>query len=217
MTKACIFDLDGTLMYTLESMALAANRMLKDLSLPPLPVENFRYYCGEGADMLVRRVLAEAGDPQLAMFEKASALYRRYFGENPMYKAVPYPDIPQLLSVLKEKGLLLAVCSNKPHEATVSMMQNTFPGIFDLVVGQSGEHKRKPSPETPLYIARTFGVSPEDCMYVGDSGTDMQTGKAAGMFTVGVLWGYRDLPELEENGADEAVFAPLELLPLAGV
>ena len=109
-------------------------------------------------------------------------------------------------------GVQIAVCSNKPHPAAVKVIDRMFPGIFDLVVGQSDQIRRKPSPDGALYIAKTFGVRPEECMYVGDTATDMKTGKAAGMFTVGALWGFRDEQELRENGADELAKKPEDLL-----
>ena len=208
MIEACIFDLDGTLLYTLDSMANPANRMLQKLNLPELPVENFRYYCGDGAKVLVKRVLIDAGDKELIHFDEALPLYLQYFKEDPLYQVDYFPGIRETLSLLKEEGMKLAVCSNKPHEAAVKVIEKMYPGVFDVVIGQSDEIHRKPAPDAPLKAAGVLGISPASCLYFGDSGTDMQTGKAAGMITVGVLWGYRDLEELEENGADEAIFAP---------
>jgi len=212
--KACIFDLDGTLLYTLESMEHAGSRVLKELGFSALPAENYRYYCGDGAEELVRRILTDAGDRELEYFEKAASLYRQYFSEDPLYQVQPYPDMENLLLTLKEQGMKLGVCSNKPHEATVAVIEKMFPGIFDTVTGQSPELARKPAPDGALLTARKLGAEPQECLYIGDSGTDMKTGRAAGMYTVGVLWGYRDLEELEENGADESVFAPADLLTL---
>ena len=212
--STCIFDLDGTLLYTLESMAVPANRMLRDLSLSELPLENFRYYCGEGADNLVRRVLADSQDPEGSLFDKAYPLYMKYFSENPMFGVEKYPGIEDTLHKMKEMGIRLGVCSNKPDAAAKKVIGDMFPELFDIVIGQDDNIRRKPAPDAPLLIAGKLGAEPSTCMYVGDSGTDMRTGKAAGMFTVGVLWGYRDLEELEENGADEAVFTPEDLLGL---
>lgn len=212
--KACIFDLDGTLLYTLDSMEKAGSRVLKDLGLTPLPVENYRYYCGEGAEMLVRRILTDAGDKELEHLDEACALYRRYFSEDPLFQVDPYPEVEALLTILKNRGMKLAVCSNKPHEATQAVIENKFPGVFDAVIGQQPGIERKPAPDTALLAARQMNVEPQDCLYIGDSGTDMKTGKAAGMYTLGVLWGYRDLEELEENGADDSVFSPMDILTL---
>ena len=212
--KGCIFDLDGTLLYTLDSMENAGNRVLKELGFSPLPLENYRYYCGDGAEMLVKRILQDAGDQELECFEKAAALYRKYFSEDPLYQVKPYPEVENLLTILKNRGMKLGVCSNKPSEATVEVIEKMFPGVFDTVIGQKPGFPRKPAPDGALLAAEQMGIKPEECLYIGDSGTDMKTGKAAGMFTIGVLWGYRDLEELEENGADESVFTPMDILSL---
>ena len=123
--------------------------------------------------------------------------------------------MPETLKLLKQNGVKLGVCSNKPHEAAVKVVERMFGNqIFDMVMGQSDSIRKKPAPDGPLKIAEAFGVSPKECMYLGDSGTDMQTGKAAGMYTVGVLWGYREKEELLENGADALVESPEDILDL---
>ena len=214
MIKACVFDLDGTLADTLKSMAYVANAIMCKFHLKQLPVDNFRYYCGEGATMLMKRCLTDAGDTELIHLEEGQQIYRDMFADDPMYKVVPYEGIPETLLKLKEKGVKLAVCSNKPHPATVKVIHNMFPGLFDMVLGQSDGIARKPAPDGALKIAEDFQLEPEECMYIGDTKTDMQTGKAAGMFTVGVLWGFRDREELETNGADVIIDKPGELLKL---
>lgn len=201
MIKACIFDLDGTLANTLESMASVANELMKELGLKEMPVDNFKYYCGEGADMLVRRCLKDAGDPELAYYEKARQIYRERFDADPLYKVRVYQGIPELLAELRKKGVLLAVCSNKPHDAAVKVVKALFGDEFDFVIGQSEAIRRKPAPDAPLKAAEELKVLPEECLYIGDTGTDMETGKAAAMHTIGVLWGFRNREELEKNGA----------------
>ena len=213
MIKACIFDLDGTLAYTLDSMATVGNAVMERFGLRKMPVENYKYYCGNGADMLVKRLLIDAGDSELVHYEEARTLYRKQFDEDPFYKIQHYPGMQNTLKKLKENGLQLGVCSNKPHEAAVKVIEKMFGDQeFDMVLGQMESIRKKPAPDGPLKIANTFGVLPEECMYFGDTGTDMQTGKAAGMYTVGVLWGYRDKKELLENGADVLVETPEEIV-----
>ena len=213
MIKACIFDLDGTLAYTLDSMATVGNAVMEKFGLLRMPVENYKYYCGNGADMLVKRLLIDAGDPELVHYEEARKLYRKQFDEDPFYKIQHYPGMQDTLKKLKENGVKLGVCSNKPHEAAVKVIEKMFGNEeFDMVLGQMESIRKKPAPDGPLKIAKTFGVLPEECMYFGDTGTDMQTGKAAGMYTVGVLWGYRERKELLENGADILVETPEEIL-----
>lgn len=214
MIKACIFDLDGTLADTLESMAYVANEIMKKFGLKQMPVDNFRYYCGEGAHMLMTRCLTDAGDPQLFHLEEGEKIYRDMFAENPMYHVTHYEGMPETIKALKEKNIRLAVCSNKPHPAAVKVIRIMFGEDFDLVLGQSDAIRRKPAPDGPLKIAQEFDVKPEECMYIGDTATDMKTGKAAGMFTVGALWGFRTRKELTENGADVVAECPLDILKL---
>ena len=212
MLKACIFDLDGTLAYTLDSMASVANSLLVDFGLTALPVDNYRYYCGDGASELVKRCLKDAGDEQLVNRDKMEELYRGRFNEDPLYKVTVYPGIPEILQKLKERGAFLGVCSNKPHPAAVKVISALFGDTFDVVIGQSENIHRKPSPDMPLFLARQAGVLPGECLYIGDTGTDMQTGLAAGMHTVGALWGFRDRTELEENHAEFLADSPEDIL-----
>ena len=214
MIKACIFDLDGTLADTLESMAYVTNVIMEKFGLKTLPVDNFRYYSGEGASMLIRRALKDAGDPELTHYEEGERLYREMFAADPMYKVVHYQRTPEPLKEPQKHGLKLGVCSNTPHPAAVKVIAQLFGEEFDMVVGQSDAIRRKPAPDGPLMVAGKFGVKPEECMYVGDTSTDMKTGKAAGMFTVGALWGFRDREELNENGADIVAEAPTDLVKI---
>ena len=214
MIRAAIFDLDGTLADTLESMAYVANTIMRQFGLKELPVDNFRYYSGEGANMLMRRCLKDAGDPELKRFDEGQRLYREMFAADPMYKVTHYPGMPETLKELKKRGVRLAVCSNKPHPAAVKVIAEMFGDDFDLVIGQSDAIRRKPAPDGPLKAAATFGVKPAECMYVGDTRTDMLTGKAAGMFTVGALWGFRDRGELVSSGADIVAEKPADLLKI---
>lgn len=217
MVKAFIFDLDGTLADTLESMAYVANTILKTFGLKPQPVDKFRYYCGEGATVLMKRCLLDAGDEKLEHLEEGQRIYREMFAEDPMYKVEHYEGMPETLNVLKEHGMKLAVCSNKPHPAAVKVIEKMFPQMFEIVLGQSNDIPRKPAPDGALKIAERFGVKPEECVYVGDTKTDMLTGKAAGMITVGALWGFRDQEELLQNGADLIMEKPTDLQKFCGV
>ena len=214
MIKAIIFDLDGTLANTLESMAAAANAVMDQLGLKHLKVDNFRYYSGEGADMLVRRCLFDAGDPLLLRYEEAKALYRRIFNANPDYRVTHYPGVPETIHVLKKCGLKLGVCTNKPHKAAVKLIQNMFGDEFDLVMGQQDGIQKKPDPESVFLMCKEFHVRPEECLYIGDTRTDMLTGKNAGMYTIGALWGFRDEKELVEAGADVVIETPEDLLEI---
>lgn len=228
MKKAVIFDLDGTLADSLESIAYCTNRAIGRYGFAPFETERFKYFVGDGAAELIRRALKAAGDEELAYYDRVKAEYDVIFEADCMYKVVPYDGIPELLQTLRKKGVKTAVLSNKPHERTVDVISRLFGSpaagdgtsdgamsdgiMFDAVQGQMEGIARKPSPDGVYYIAGQLSVSVEEIVYVGDTDTDMQTGKSAGAFTVGVLWGFRDRKELEENHADAIIAAPHELM-----
>ncbi|MGI6070275.1 MAG: HAD family hydrolase [Blautia sp.] len=213
MYRACIFDLDGTLLDTVESLAYSGNRLLAHYGYPPLPVENYNYYAGEGASMLVRRCLMDSGDVELVHYEEAEPLYRKIFAENPYYHLKHYPGMEATVEKMKELGVKVAVFSNKPHGQAIEVIERMFgKGCFDAIQGQMEGIPRKPAPNGALKIAADFGVAPGECLYVGDTWTDMDTGAAAGMYTVGVTWGFRPEKELREHHARKIVHRPEELL-----
>lgn len=214
MFKAAIFDLDGTVLDTVESIATAGNRMLEALGMQPFPIENYKYYAGDGADTLVRRALKEAGDTGLAHFEEGLRIYREFFKTDCNYHVRAFPGMKETLQVMKEQGMKLGIVSNKPNQAALDVVAEFYGNLFDAVLGHREDIPKKPNPAGTLQMARDFGVTPEQCIYVGDTNTDMQTGKGAGMYTVGVLWGFRDRKELEENHADVIIERPEELLEI---
>lgn len=213
MIKAAIFDLDGTLGDTVESIAYSGNRALAALGYPPFPVERYKYYAGDGVDELVRRCLRDEGDVNCQQFEKLRSIYKAYFSKDCMYHVKPFDGICEMLSELKRRGIRIAVLSNKPHAQSVDVVESLFgKGYFDRIQGQTEKIRRKPAPDGALVLAEAFGVRTEECLYVGDTNTDMQTGNAAHMHPVGVLWGFRDRRELEENGSEFVIGKPWELL-----
>lgn len=215
MYKGMIFDLDGTLVDSIESIGTAGNKALEACGLKPQPIESYKYFAGDGADTLIRRALAATGDTEGKWFEKAYEEYKTIFKKDCTYKVKPFEGIPELLKEAKARGIKLSVVSNKPHERTVEVIDKLFgKGIFDTVVGQREGIAKKPDPIGALEAAKSFGLKPEECMYIGDTNVDMETGHRAGMFTVGVLWGFRDRAELEANHADAIVAEPKELLEL---
>lgn len=215
MYKGMIFDLDGTLADSVESMATAGNKVLKSCGLKPQPVESYKYFAGDGADTLIYRVLAAAGDAKGEWFDKAYTEYQELFKKDCTYKVKPYDGILELLQEAKARGIRLSVVSNKPHERTLEVVEKLFgTELFDKVIGQRDGIAKKPDPAGALEAAESLGLKPEECMYVGDTNVDMETGHRAGMFTVGVLWGFRDREELEANHADAIIARPEELLKL---
>ncbi len=211
--KAVIFDLDGTLSDSIHSIKYSGDRTMELFGYGPFSVEQYKYFVGDGAANLVRRALKAGGDTQLVHFEEAYARYREIFRENCMYRVRPYEGIPELLAALKAQGIKIAVFSNKPHAETINVIETLFgKEYFDVIQGQKEEVAIKPSPEGVFQIFAQLKVTAADVLYLGDTATDMKTGKNAGIFTVGALWGFRERRELEEGGADVLIEHPLELL-----
>lgn len=210
--RACIFDLDGTLCDSVESIAWSGNHMLADLGMRQATLEDYKRFVGDGVDVLMYRLLRFGGDEEGVRFEEAKKIYTEYFAEGCLYRVKAYPGIPDMLTELKDCGAKMAVLSNKPHENTENVIERVFgKELFDLVQGQCELFPRKPAPDGALYLAQQMGVSPQECIYAGDTGTDMQTGKAAGMYTIGVLWGFRGREELVREGADCVIKTATEL------
>lgn len=213
MKKAVIFDLDGTLTDTLDSIKYCADAAIATCGMEPYEKDDYKYFVGEGAARLIEKCLLGRGDEKLENFEKAFAAYKEIFAENCMYNVRPYDGIRELLATLKEAGVKIAVLSNKPHPETIDVIETLFgKGYFDVIHGQKPEVERKPSPAGVFCILQELGLNVDEVAYLGDTCTDMQTGKSAGAFTVGALWGFRDQKELEENHADVIIKKPLELL-----
>ncbi len=215
MKKAVIFDLDGTLADTLASLTYCGNRALNRFGFPSFGEQDYKYFVGDGAAVLIRRALERAGDEGLAHFDEVYQEYLRIFARDCMYQVRPYEGIPSLLQELKKRGIRTAVLSNKPHANTLHVVADLFgKASFDQVQGQQEGVPRKPAPDGVYHIERALGVTPQDCLYVGDTAVDMETGNAAGIHTVGVLWGFRDRAELEEAGACSIIDRPAQLLEL---
>lgn len=200
--KACIFDLDGTLADTLRSIAGFGNDTLAAFGLPAIPVGEYKQLVGNGADVLMDRMLrtvgAELPPEERKRFRQE---YDRRYEAQPMRFVVPYPGLPELLGELKSQGLKLGVLSNKPDNMTRYIAGELYGAVLDGVHGQRAGVPKKPDPTALLALAGELGVEPGEVLYVGDSGVDMETGKNAGMTTCGVLWGFRGREELLAHGA----------------
>ena len=213
MKKAVIFDLDGTLADTIASITYCGNLALSRFGLPSFGEEDYKRFVGDGAAMLIRRALLAAGDERLEHFDEVYETYLEIFAKDCMYQVKPYEGICALLEELKRLSVRIAVLSNKPDRDSLRVVEALFgKGYFDFVQGQREDIPRKPDPAGVYRIMEAFVLPAGDFLYVGDSGVDMKTGRAAGIFTVGVLWGFRDREELVENGADAVISKPLELL-----
>ena len=213
MKKAVIFDLDGTLNDTIDSIKISADAAAATVGIGPFSEDEYKYFVGDGAAVLIERVLEAGGDSEHVHFDAVYAEYQRIFEKYCMYNVRPYDGIPELLDALKEKGVQMAVLSNKPHVRTLEVIHDIFgDDYFAVVQGQQEGIERKPSPEGVFHILNKLSLTADDILYVGDTGTDMQTGKSAGAFSIGAFWGFREENELRENGADVIVGHPLEVL-----
>jgi phosphoglycolate phosphatase len=212
--KAVIFDLDGTLLNTLEDLANAANHVLREFGFPEHPTEAYRYFVGEGMINLAWRVLPEEQRHD-SMINQIVARYRQIYHEHLVDRTCPYEGVPELLTDLSHRGISMAILSNKPHEVTTQVVERLLSAWhFAVVMGASPNHPLKPNPQSALTIAERLTVSPEDCLYLGDTRTDMETACRAKMFPVGALWGFRTAKELLASGARALVQRPLELLTI---
>ncbi len=210
--KAIIFDLDGTLLDTLQDLADAANSALAEMGLPPHPTEAYRWFVGDGAGKLMERVLPEdRRDPTTCAL--AMQTFARRYSENWWKTTRPYPGVMPLLDELAARRMPLAVLSNKPDDFTQLCVEKLLGHHrFALVAGAKLNLPRKPDPAGALAMAGELKVAPDDCFYLGDTATDMQTALAAGMFPAGALWGFRTRDELHKAGAKALLQTPPEVL-----
>ncbi len=209
--KAVLFDLDGTLLNTLEDLAGSMNEALKIMGLPSHPVEKYKILVGDGVDILVSRALPENLRSK-ENITRGVSLMRGEYDKRWAVKTKPYPGIPELLDALTKKGIKKAVLSNKPDDFTRIVVEKLLSKWrFDIVRGLKPGGPKKPDPSAALEISRAFGIPPDEFIYLGDTNTDMLTANAAGMFAAGALWGFRDRDELLESGAKALIHKPVEL------
>lgn len=215
MVKAVIFDMDGTVADTLRSIAGFGNAALAAHGFPALETELYRQLVGNGADVLIRRMLLSTGLPHTEKTVQAvRKTYDALYEADPTKLVTPYPGIPDMLKTLRAAGIRTAILSNKPDNMTCFIADALFPGLFDIVHGQRSGIPTKPDPTAVRMLCDELGVTPDECLYVGDSGVDMQTGHNGGIVSVGVTWGFRGADELRENGADHLIDTAEALLDL---
>ena len=215
MIKCAIFDLDGTLLDTITTITYYANLVLNKEGIREISEEECKYFVGNGAKKLIDRIMEsrEIKDDCVAL--RVYEDYNCEYNSNTLYLTEPYEGIRELLIALKDKGIKMAVLSNKPDLATKSIIPSFFPDTFSIVRGGKDGVPLKPAPDGVFEICKDLGVSEDEIMYVGDTNVDMKTGKNAGAgITVGVSWGFRTRDELVSSGADVIVDKPLEILNL---
>ncbi len=207
--QAVLFDMDGTVLDTLEDLYDSVNYSLSQFSLPPVPREQVRRNLGNGAVHLISHCVPAGCSPDLQA--QVLAFYKSWYDAHCSIKTAPYDGILPLMQSLKKQGLKLAIISNKPDSAVQDLAVKFFPELLELAVGESPAVRRKPAPDTVLTAAEQMGFPVDQCVYVGDSEVDIQTARNAGMNCICVTWGFRDEPQLITEGAAVLVHNPGEL------
>lgn len=214
MTKLIIFDLDGTLLDTIHDLAASTNHLLALRGYPTHETETYLRLVGHGITDLITRALPESSRTT-EIIQSVKEEQRVYYRAHMADLTRPFPGVEETLRELIKAGGTLAVVTNKPQLPSAGLMQKFFPEIpFFSVVGQVDGHPQKPDPTSVNKIIADFGCAKEEVLYCGDSDVDMQTANRAGVFAVGVLWGYRPKEELLASGAARLISSPQELLDL---
>ncbi|GAB1464982.1 HAD family hydrolase [Aliarcobacter cryaerophilus] len=212
MKKTVIFDLDGTLLDSIEDIASSMNKVLESLQLPTHKIEDYKRFVGGGVDILVENAL---NNQSKEIKDEVIKRFKIEYDGKLHSKTLPYDGIYELLDELKKLDINLAVLSNKPHEFTVSYVNHFFKNYnFKEIHGQKKDVPKKPDPKAALDIVKFLNSSCENTYFIGDTKIDMQTAKNANMTAIGVLWGFRDEKELRDFGADFIVSNPLEILKI---
>ncbi len=211
MIKAVIFDLDGTLINSLDDLANSVNHTLIEFGFPTHETEKYKYFIGRGMANLIYNALPENkrdSDTQKSVLDTFMAYYKLHSTDN----TAPYGDIPELLDTLERMGIKTAVVTNKAHAAAEKIVKQLLLDRFDICFGQRPDIPTKPDPTLTLMAIKELCCEPCDCLYVGDSGGDMVTAVNSGTVPVGVLWGFREKKELIDNGAKHIISTPMELI-----
>ncbi|DAA83320.1 MAG TPA: HAD family hydrolase [Cyanobacteria bacterium UBA10660] len=211
MKKTVIFDLDGTLLNTLDDLADSTNYALSKFGYPTRTIDEVRQFVGNGVAKLIERAIPEGkNNPN---FEKCLAIFKENYAQNMYNKTAPYNGIIEMLSNLKSKGIKIAVVSNKFDLAVKELCKKYFEGFIDFAAGENEAQgiKKKPAPDTVISVLNEFNFASEDAVYVGDSDVDIMTAKNSKMSCISVTWGFRDEKFLLENGATILINAPSEI------
>lgn len=209
--KTLIFDLDGTLIDSLNDIAKCMNQVLEELNLNSYKIEEYNNFVGGGVDFLVANVLKK--NTPLRLKQKVTNNFKKLYEETLHSSTKPYKGIYELLDELVKLNYNLAILSNKPHKFTLAYVNKLFSKYkIKEIHGQKKFIEKKPNPKAAIQIAKAFNTPCEEIFFIGDTKTDMQTAKNANMIAIGVLWGFRDKEELLKYGADFLVKNPLEIL-----
>lgn len=214
MKKLVIFDLDGTLLNTIDDLGNATNHALETCGFAPHSLASYPFFVGNGILRLIERALPEDARTK-PVIDRVRAEFMKYYDAHSMDCTVPYQGIPELLSSLQGRGVALAVASNKYRHAVQELMRHYFPDIkWAAVEGQVDERPVKPDPSIVFEILGQHPTPKADVLYVGDSGVDMETARRACVESAGVTWGFRSVKELKDAYADNIVYNPGGILDI---
>lgn len=205
-----IFDLDGTLLNTLNDLAASTNYALRWAGMPEHSVDDVRRFVGNGVKKLMERAIPDGLDNP--KFDETYATFRKHYLEHSRDTTKPYSGIPEVLAELKRRGKKLAIVSNKFYAATQELARHFFPETIEVAIGERENIRKKPAPDTVLEAMRQLGVGKEGTVYIGDSDVDIDTARNVGVPCISVLWGFRDRDFLIEHGATHLISKPEELL-----
>ncbi len=212
MRKAILFDMDGTLLNTLEDLYYSTNAALAVYGFPKRTIEEVRQFVGNGLRNLMRQAVPDGEEN--SHFEDCMKTFKEHYGVHLDDHTGPYPGILKMLQILAEKGYVMGVVSNKPDFAVKDLAKRYFGEHILVAIGESEKVRRKPAPDTVEQAARALGVSMEDCIYVGDSEVDLETAKNCKIPCVSVSWGFRERELLEKLGAKEIADTTEELVKI---
>ncbi|MBW4775680.1 HAD family hydrolase [Prevotella histicola] len=205
-----IFDLDGTLLNSLNDLAMSTNYALRWAGMPERTVEEVRMFVGNGVKLLMERAIP--GGLDNPRFDETYAKFREHYLKHNLDTTRPYEGIPEMLNILKQRGKRLAIVSNKFYEATQELAKHFFPETIEVAIGERENIRKKPAPDTVLEALRQLGADKEGAVYIGDSDVDIMTAKNSGLPCLSVLWGFRDKEFLIEHGANNLIEHPLDIL-----
>ena len=210
--RAVVFDLDGTLLNTLEDLAAATNWALRSNGMPERTLDDVRRFVGNGVRRLMEQAVPAGIDE--ARFELVFSDFKRYYVAHCQDKTCLYDGIAEMLTALKARGYHLAIVSNKLQAGVDELYERYFRGTVEVAVGERPAMQRKPAPDMVLTALKAMGVAVSEAIYVGDSDVDLATARNSGLPCVSVLWGFRDRPFLEAHGATCLIERPDQLLNL---
>ena len=205
-----IFDLDGTLLSSLDDLAASTNYALRWAGMPERTLEEVRMFVGNGVKLLMERAIPDG--QQNPRFEEVYAKFREHYLKHNLDRTHPYDGVLELLAELKRRGKKLAIVSNKFYAATQDLAHHFFADTIEVAIGERENIRKKPAPDTVLEALRQLGASKDGAVYIGDSDVDVMTAKNSGLPCISVLWGFRDKEFLIEYGATLFVESPHEIL-----